>query len=92
MKKIIPILLAILFLYSCTPQQEQQETIQTDPLPSWNDRNTKQAIVEYVMEVTNQDSENFIPVSERIATFDNDGNLWSECLTSNKLGHFLVKS
>ena len=78
MKKIIPILLAILCLYACTPPQEQQETIQSDPLPSWNEGNTKQAIIDYVMDVTNTGSENFIPVSERIATFDNDGNLWSE--------------
>jgi phosphoserine phosphatase len=78
MKKIIPILLAILCLYACTPSQEQQETIQTDPLPSWNEGNTKQAIIDYVMDVTNEESENFIPVSDRIATFDNDGTLWSE--------------
>lgn len=78
MKKLIPILLAFIFLYACTPPQEQQETIQTDPLPSWNEGNTKQAIMNFVMEVTNKESENFIPVSERIATFDNDGNLWSE--------------
>jgi phosphoserine phosphatase len=78
MKKIIPILLAILCLYACTPSREQQETIQTDPLPSWNEGNTKQAIIDYVMDVTKEESENFIPVSDRIATFDNDGNLWSE--------------
>ncbi len=78
MKKLIPVLLTILFLYSCTQLQEQQETIPTDPLPSWNDGNTKQAIIDYVMDVTNRESENFIPVSDRIATFDNDGNLWSE--------------
>jgi phosphoserine phosphatase len=78
MKKIIPILLAILCLYACTPSREQQETIQTDPLPSWNEGNTKQAIIDYVMDITNEESENFIPVSDRIATFDNDGNLWSE--------------
>jgi phosphoserine phosphatase len=78
MKKIIPILLAILCLYACTPSREQQETIQTDPLPSWNEGNTKQAIIDYVMDVTKEESENFIPVSDRIATFDSDGNLWSE--------------
>ena len=78
MKKLIPILLAILFLYTCTQPQEQLETIQNDPLPTWNEGNTKQAIFNYVMEVTNQESENFIPVSDRIATFDNDGTLWSE--------------
>jgi len=49
-----------------------------DPLPSWNEGKTKEAIINYVNDVTNIESENFIPVSERIATFDNDGNLWSE--------------
>lgn len=78
MKKVTPLILAIIFLYSCTQLQEQQKTTQTDPLTSWNDGNTKQAIIDYVMDVTNRESENFIPVSDRIATFDNDGNLWSE--------------
>jgi hypothetical protein len=49
-----------------------------DPLPSWNEGATKQAILDYVTSVTTEGSANFIPVSERIATFDNDGNLWSE--------------
>jgi phosphoglycolate phosphatase-like HAD superfamily hydrolase len=78
MKKVIPILLVILFLYSCAQQQKQQETIQTDPLPSWNEGITKQAITDYVMDVTKEESDNFIPVSDRIATFDNDGTLWTE--------------
>ena len=78
MKKITPLLLALIFLCSCTEPQEQKETTQTDPLPSWNQGNTKQAIIDYVMDVTKEESENFIPVADRIATFDNDGNLWSE--------------
>ena len=77
-KKITPLLLALIFLCSCTEPQEQKETTQTDPLPSWNQGNTKQAIIDYVMDVTKEESENFIPVADRIATFDNDGNLWSE--------------
>ena len=32
----------------------------------------------YVNDLTNTSSDNFIPVADRIATFDNDGNLWSE--------------
>jgi hypothetical protein len=39
---------------------------------------TKQAITDYVMDVTKEESDNFIPVSDRIATFDNDGTLWTE--------------
>lgn len=49
-----------------------------DPLPSWNDTQTKKSIIEYVQQTTSPDSKQFIPVSERIATFDNDGTLWAE--------------
>ena len=49
-----------------------------DPLPSWNDVKSKENIINYVEAVTKENSEEFIPVGDRIATFDNDGNLWSE--------------
>ena len=49
-----------------------------DPLPSWNDAASKTRIMTFVSDVTNPSSENFVPVAERIATFDNDGTLWSE--------------
>ncbi|BBO76213.1 haloacid dehalogenase [Desulfosarcina widdelii] len=50
----------------------------TDPLPSWNDGQTKQSILTFVEKVTTSGSPDFVPVAERIATFDNDGTLWSE--------------
>ena len=49
-----------------------------DPLPSWNDGRTKQSILEFVAAVTREGTPNFVPPSERIATFDNDGTLWVE--------------
>ena len=49
-----------------------------DPLPSWNDGQTKQAIVQFVEEVTTQDGPKFVHPAERIAVFDNDGTLWAE--------------
>lgn len=49
-----------------------------DPLPSWNDGPSKAAIIEFVGKVTNEGSSDFVPESQRIATFDNDGTLWSE--------------
>ncbi len=49
-----------------------------DPLPSWNDTAAKQAITAFVGKVTKEGSADFVPVPERIATFDNDGTLWSE--------------
>ncbi|MEO8164606.1 MAG: HAD family hydrolase, partial [Betaproteobacteria bacterium] len=55
-----------------------QETIAADPLPSWNDGTAKQAIITFVTRVTTQGTPDFVPVSERIAVFDNDGSLWSE--------------
>jgi phosphoserine phosphatase len=49
-----------------------------DPLPSWNDGPAKQAIVKFVERVTTEGTPDFVPVDERIATFDNDGTLWCE--------------
>jgi phosphoserine phosphatase len=49
-----------------------------DPLPSWNDGPAKKSIVEFVTKVTTAGSPDFVPVPERIATFDNDGTLWCE--------------
>ena len=49
-----------------------------DPLPSWNDTSPKQTIIAFVEKVTKEGSADFVPVPERIATFDNDGTLWSE--------------
>ena len=47
-----------------------------DPLPSWIDGPTKQAIVNFVQTTTDQSSAKFVPPTERIATFDQDGTLW----------------
>jgi hypothetical protein len=49
----------------------------TDPLPSWNQGNSKQSIIDFVASVTTQGPD-FVAPSDRIATFDNDGTLWAE--------------
>ena len=49
-----------------------------DPLPSWNEGKTKQRILGFVRDVTTASSSNFVTPAKRIATFDNDGTLWSE--------------
>ena len=49
-----------------------------DPLPSWNDGPNKQAIIEFVSKTTDHNLATYIPPPRRIATFDNDGTLWSE--------------
>ena len=49
-----------------------------DPLPSWNDGPAKKSITEFVAKVTKESSADFLPLEQRIATFDNDGTLWCE--------------
>jgi len=44
-----------------------------DPLPSWNDREAKQAIIQFVARVTTKGGPDFVPSEQRIATFDQDG-------------------
>ncbi|MFD1293749.1 HAD family hydrolase [Lutibacter holmesii] len=86
MKKYVVLFLATVFFVTvaCKNQNSQIGSSEnateqkSDPLPSWNEVKSKQNIIAYVEDVTNSESANFIPVSERIATFDNDGNLWSE--------------
>jgi hypothetical protein len=56
----------------------KQAQAQPDPLPSWNDGESKRAITEFVARVTQPGGPDFVPPAERIATFDNDGTLWVE--------------
>jgi hypothetical protein len=49
-----------------------------DPLSSWNEGKSKQAVMEFVAKVTTEGSTDFAPVPARVAVFDNDGTLWGE--------------
>jgi phosphoserine phosphatase len=60
------------------PDQIDQVSAVLKPLASWAEGASRDAIIQYVEEVTDEASDNFIPVAERIAVFDNDGTLWSE--------------
>ena len=60
------------------PLSSANASLAADPLPSWNDGPAKQSIVSFVEKVTTEGSPSFVPVPERIATFDNDGTLWCE--------------
>jgi phosphoglycolate phosphatase-like HAD superfamily hydrolase len=51
---------------------------QADPLPSWNDGPTKQAILAFPADVRRIGSPSFVPEAGRIAVLDNDGTLWAE--------------
>ena len=76
----------VLLSLSCVDDKKANEQIhndnnktkKTDSLPSWNDGALKKAIIAYVKDVTDSTSKDFIPVADRIATFDNDGTLWAE--------------
>jgi hypothetical protein len=49
-----------------------------DPLPSWTDRASKAAILDFVARVTTDGTDGYVPPAERVAVFDNDGTLWCE--------------
>ncbi|BES71348.1 HAD family hydrolase [Marinobacter nanhaiticus D15-8W] len=49
-----------------------------DPLPSWNETETKASIIEFVESVTDSEADTFVPQEDRVAVFDNDGTLWAE--------------
>src|SRR6202007_2901361 len=51
---------------------------QEDPLPSWNEGPSKRAIISFVDKVSKEGTPDFVPISDRVATFDNDGTLWCE--------------
>jgi len=57
---------------------QRARTGRVDPLPSWNDGAAKRGIIDFVTRVTREGGPDFVPVADRIATFDNDGTLWVE--------------
>jgi len=75
-KHILPRLTGLIFILLLTACATNQPA--SDPLPSWTSGASKQRIIDFVAKVTDSDSDAFVPANERIATFDNDGTLWSE--------------
>lgn len=75
MKKIVCIFIAIcLSLSACACSAED-----TFNFKYWNDdAQSLEDIKAYVEDVTNENSENYIPIEDRIAVFDMDGTLYSE--------------
>src|SRR5262245_61338249 len=49
-----------------------------DLLSSWNDGPARTAILDFIARVTRQGGPDYVAPPDRIATFDNDGTLWSE--------------
>lgn len=63
----------------------------SDLLPSWNEGRTKENILNYVRSVSDPNQATFVPVEDRIATFDNDGTLWCEKPMYIQLDYLLRK-
>jgi hypothetical protein len=87
LRKVPHLLMAfalVFFIQGCVRQPENQPLANenpqpvADPLPSWNDGAVKHSITAFVTQATDSSSKGFIPITERIATFDNDGTLWAE--------------
>ena len=82
MKKSILWMLAVILCYgpmlsSCS--HDDDDKVETrDFFPSWNQCEALSALQEYVQDVTNPKSSNFIPEEDRIATFDMDGTFVGE--------------
>ncbi len=49
-----------------------------DPLPSWNDGPAKASVLAFVRDTTEKSSPRYVEPADRIATFDQDGTLWTE--------------
>ncbi|HKN75609.1 MAG TPA: HAD family hydrolase [Candidatus Acidoferrum sp.] len=49
-----------------------------DPLPSWNKGPAKDAILAFVKDTTEKSSSKYVEPKDRVATFDQDGTLWTE--------------
>jgi hypothetical protein len=67
--------LGMLFCAACFAGASAQTP---DPLPSWNDGAAKKSITDFIARVTTAGSPDFVAVKERVATFDNDGTMWTE--------------
>ena len=60
-------------------------------LASWNDTPATQAIREFVLRVTREGGSDYVPPSERVAVFDNDGTLWCEKPIQIEVGFILKR-
>ncbi|WP_439493038.1 HAD family hydrolase [Bosea sp. (in: a-proteobacteria)] len=72
--KAVAAILAGLVMLAAQPLAAQSP----DPLPSWNNGQSKQAIRAFVRKISKPGTPDFVPPAQRIAAFDNDGTLWGE--------------
>jgi phosphoglycolate phosphatase-like HAD superfamily hydrolase len=78
MKNIVLLFLLVASIVGCKPVTPPVQAPAAAALPSWTDNETRKRIIAFVQAATDSSSQQFIPVADRIAVFDNDGTLWSE--------------
>lgn len=76
-KSLIYFIPLLLLAVGCSNKQETK-----DYFKSWNSCSSLTVLKEYVEDVTNKNSKNYIPVEDRIATFDMDGTFVGELYPS----------
>ncbi len=75
----------VLVIFLCLTVISSSPVSARDPLPSWREGPAKTSIIQFVNQVTNPESPDFVPREKRIAVFDNDGTLWTEHPAYNQL-------
>ena len=80
MKKLLfPIIIVVVTVLSgCSSDDNVVKPLEKDYLTLWNPCEAVTALQEYVEDVTNPSSKNFIKVEDRIVTFDMDGTFVGE--------------
>jgi phosphoserine phosphatase len=77
-KTIFVVVVTTLLLACGSPGNAPPPASSEAPLQSWNEGEARGRILDFVARVTDPEGPDFVPESERIAVFDNDGTLWSE--------------
>ena len=93
MKKTIALLLSLLLalnLFAADALAEEEEESLAETFAEWNpEAPALKTLIDYVEDVTDETSENYIPPVDRIATFDMDGTLCAE-LNPTYLEYYLL--
>jgi phosphoglycolate phosphatase-like HAD superfamily hydrolase len=78
MRKLTAVMLAVVMSVALLAVPASAEEA-VSPFPEWNpDAPALKALIEYVEDVTDETSPNYIPPADRLATFDMDGTLMGE--------------
>jgi hypothetical protein len=75
----LSIIFIVLYAFEKNKNKEKETNPENDSqLNLWEDCDSKNKILDYIKEITSEESTNFIPKSDRIAVFDMDGTIFQE--------------